>query len=57
MKLANIIEDIDVSNRYDPVDTFIHELAKLFGSHDVPEYGAGAVDFPDFIALQTAASN
>ena len=57
MKLANIIEDTDVSSRYDPVDTFVHEFTKLFGSHGVPEYGAGAVDFMDSIALQAAASH
>ena len=40
-----------------PIDTFVHEFAKLFGSHGVPEYGVGAVDFLDFIALQAATLN
>ena len=55
MKLANIIEDTDVSSRYDPVDTFVHEFTKLFGSHGVPEYGTKVTDFPDFISLAAAS--
>ncbi len=34
--------------QYHPVDKFVHEFCKLFGT---PEYGSGANNFPDFLAL------
>ena len=41
----------DSSRKYHPVDKFVHEFCKLFGKHGTPEYGSGANDFPDFLAL------
>jgi len=44
-----------------PVDMillmFVHEFSKLFGTHGVPEYGVGAVSFPDFIQLKAATTS
>ena len=56
MRLANEREGID-EGRHNPVDTFVHGFSKLFGSHGVPEYGVGAVNFPDFIELQDESSD
>ena len=35
-----------------PVDSIVHEFAKLFGSHGTPEYGLGCVQFPDFLSIK-----
>jgi len=56
MRMANDREGVDEDSRHDPVDTFVHEFSKLFGSHGVPEYGVGVVNFPDFIEIQAATS-
>lgn len=32
-----------------PVDAFVYEFAKLFGTHGVKEYGVGVLQFPDFL--------
>ena len=32
-----------------PVDAFVYEFAKLFGTHGVKEYGVGILQFPDFL--------
>lgn len=42
---------------YHPVDTFVHEFAKLFGKHGTPEYGLGSISFPDFLALMCTDAN
>ena len=41
----------DSSRKYHPVDKLVHEFCKLFGKHGTPEYGSGASDFPDFLAI------
>ena len=41
---------------YAPVDTFIHEFCKLFGTHGVKEYGCGQ-SFKDFLQLQVTECN
>lgn len=42
-------------------DVLVHEFCKLLsingGKHGVPEYGHGAVAFPDFLALMTSRSS
>lgn len=38
---------------YHPVDTFVHEFCKLLGRHGAPEYGCGALAFPDFLHLMS----
>lgn len=38
------------------VDTMVHEFCKLFGEHGVPEYGCGAIAFPDFLELKIRES-
>ena len=43
----------DVQQReYHQVDTLVHEFCKLFGKCGVPEYGCGALDFPDYLNLE-----
>lgn len=32
-----------------PVNAFVYEFAKLFGTHGVKEYGVGILQFPDFL--------
>ena len=32
-----------------PVDAFVYEFAKLFGTQGVKEYGVGVLQFPDFL--------
>ena len=36
--------------KYHPVDTLVHEFAKLFGKHGVPGYTCGVQSFSDFLA-------
>ena len=38
-------------SRY-PVDALVHQFYKLFGKHGTPEYGAGVLNFPDFLHVQ-----
>ena len=38
-----------------PVDTLVHEFCKLFGKYGSPEYGCGAVSFPDYLAIMSTA--
>ena len=42
-------------------DVLVHEFCKLLGKcggkHGVPEYGHGAIAFPDFLKLMSSASN
>ena len=40
-----------------PVDVFVHEFCKLFGKSGCPEYGCGAVKFPDFLAIMSCDTN
>jgi len=39
------------------VDVFVHEFCKLFGKSGCPEYGCGAVKFPDFLAIMSCDTN
>ena len=39
--------------RYHPLDTFVHEFCKVFGSHGVPEYGCG-VTFGNFLSVRAS---
>ena len=34
------------------IDTLVHEFCKLFGKCGVPEYGCGALNFPDYLNLE-----
>lgn len=38
--------------RYHRVDTFVHELCKLFNRTGGPEYACGVLSFPDFLDLK-----
>ena len=51
--LGGIVSDPCTSAErvHHPVDTFVHEFAKLFGNRGTPEYGLGSISFPDFLAL------
>ena len=42
----------DVQQEYHHIDTLVHELCKLFSKCGVPEYGCGALDFPDYLNLE-----
>ena len=44
--------DTDSSHQYTAIDSFVHAFAKEFGAHGTPEYGAGAIKFPDFLEIQ-----
>ena len=35
----------------------VHEFAKEFGAHGTPKYGAGNVQFPDFLEIQFTHSD
>ena len=39
------------SRQYNETDTLVHEFCKLFGVKGVPEYGIGAVSFPNYLAI------
>ena len=41
----------ETSRQYSQTDTTVHEFCKLFGIRGVPEYGVGAVSFPNFLAI------
>ena len=49
--------DPSAGRRYEPIDEFVHEFTKQFGAHGVPEYGAGVVEFPDFLELQATCTS
>lgn len=53
--LNGIAQDSLPGTSYDrerhPVDVFVHEFCKLFGKFGCPEYGCGAINFPDFLAI------
>lgn len=57
--LSSMVNDSSTSaeREYHPVDTFVHEFAKLFGKHGTPEYGLGSISFPDFLALMCTDAN
>lgn len=57
--LSGMVSDPSTSTErvYHPVDTFVHEFAKLFGNHGTPEYGLGLISFPDFLALMCTDAN
>ena len=38
-------------------DMFVYQFAKLFGTHGVPEYAVGVLQFPDFLRLQAASTD
>ena len=42
-------------------DVLVHEFCKLLsksgGKHSIPEYGHGAIAFPDFLALMASQSS
>ena len=46
MKL--LVLPLDNNNK---TDTLVHEFCKLFGVKGVPEYGIGAVSFPNYLAI------
>ena len=56
--LSGIVSDLSTNLPNDrerhPVDTLVHEFCKLFGKYGSPEYGCGAVSFPDYLAIMSS---
>ncbi len=50
-KVTSTTEEPSERREYNQIDTLVHEFCKLFGKHGVPEYGAGASKFVDFLNL------
>ena len=59
--LSGIVSDLSPNSTNDrerhPVDTLVHEFCKLFGKCGSPEYGCGAVSFPDYLAIMSSDLN